>query len=77
MPTSSSDSICISTVTTRRRCTTGRRRIGSIPANWTYKRQAWSLEQADTTGTIDAYGTGWLDSVQQIGAEHYYPEIEP
>jgi len=47
------------------------------PSNWTYKRQAWNLETADTTGTIEAYGTGWLASVQEIGAEHYYPEITP
>ena len=47
------------------------------PSNWTYKRQAWSLEQADTTGTVAAYGTGWLESVREIGAEQYYPEIRP
>jgi hypothetical protein len=47
------------------------------PENWTYKRQAWSLESAATTGTIEAYGTGWLASVQQLGAEQYYPEIRP
>jgi hypothetical protein len=47
------------------------------PQNWTYKRQAWSLEQADTTGTVEAYGTGWLESVREIGAEQYYPPIVP
>jgi hypothetical protein len=47
------------------------------PANWTYKRQAWSLETTDTTGTVARYGTGWLESVQAIGAEHYYAEIVP
>ena len=47
------------------------------PSNWTYKRQAWSLETTDTTGTIEAYGTGWLASVEAIGAEQYYPEIMP
>lgn len=47
------------------------------PANWTYKRQAWALETSDTTGTIEAYGTGWLESVRDMGAENYYPEIAP
>jgi hypothetical protein len=47
------------------------------PSNWTYKRQAWSLETSDTTGTVAAYGTGWLESVRQIGAAAYYPEITP
>ncbi len=47
------------------------------PSNWTYKRQAWSLETSDTTGTVERYGTGWLESVQAIGAEQYYPEIRP
>jgi hypothetical protein len=47
------------------------------PANWTYKRQAWRLETADTTGTVAAYGTGWLESVQAIGGDQYYPEIRP
>ena len=47
------------------------------PANWTYKRQAWRLETVDTTGTVEAYGTGWLESVRAIGAEQYYPEIRP
>jgi hypothetical protein len=47
------------------------------PDNWTYKRQAWSLETSDTTGTVAAYGTGWLESVRAIGAEQYYPRITP
>ena len=47
------------------------------PANWTYKRQAWNLESVDTTGTIEAYGTGWLQSVREIGAAQYYPKVTP
>lgn len=47
------------------------------PSNWTYKRQAWALEQEDTTGNVEAYGTGWLESVRNIGAENYYPAIIP
>jgi hypothetical protein len=47
------------------------------PANWTYKRQAWSFETVDATGTVERYGTGWLENVRAIGAEQYYPEIHP
>jgi peroxiredoxin len=47
------------------------------PGNWTYKRQAWNLEAPDSVRTIDAYGTGWLDDVQALGAENYYPKIIP
>jgi hypothetical protein len=47
------------------------------PENWTYKRQAWNLETAYTVDRIEAYGTGWLDDVQKLGAENYYPEIIP
>jgi hypothetical protein len=27
--------------------------------------------------TIEAYGSGWLDDVQTLGAENYYPKIVP
>jgi hypothetical protein len=47
------------------------------PDNWTYKRQAWSLEAPDSVGHIEAYGTGWLEDVHALGAENYYPEIVP
>jgi peroxiredoxin len=47
------------------------------PDNWTYKRQAWNLEAPDSVRTIDAYGSGWLDDVQTLGAENYYPKIVP
>jgi hypothetical protein len=47
------------------------------PENWTYKRQAWNLETANTVDRIEAYGTGWLDDVKKLGAENYYPEIIP
>ena len=47
------------------------------PDNWTYKRQAWNLEAPDSVRPIDAYGSGWLDDVQALGAENYYPKIIP
>jgi hypothetical protein len=47
------------------------------PENWTYKRQAWNLETSESVGRIDAYGAGWLEDVQRLGAENYYPEILP
>jgi peroxiredoxin len=47
------------------------------PENWTYKRQAWNLEQPDSVRTIDAYESGWLDEVRAIGAENYFPPIVP
>jgi len=47
------------------------------PANWTYKRQAWNLETGDTVTQSSAYEGSWLADVQAIGAEHYYPEIQP
>ncbi len=47
------------------------------PDNWTYKRQAWNLEQPDSVRPIDAYGTGWLQEVEALGAENYYPAIRP
>ena len=47
------------------------------PENWTYKRQAWNLEAADTvTGSV-AYEGSWLGDVEKIGAENYYPPIQP
>jgi peroxiredoxin len=47
------------------------------PENWTYKRQAWNLETPESVRTIEAYGTGWLDDVRALGAETYYPVIQP
>jgi hypothetical protein len=39
------------------------------PANWTYRRQAWSLAG---TRRQELYGTDWLTEVRRIGAENYY-----
>jgi hypothetical protein len=53
------------------------------PANWTYKRQAWTLvttpagEPNDLIqGPTDVYEGNWLDDVRAIGAENYYPPFD-
>jgi hypothetical protein len=47
------------------------------PDNWTYKRQAWELEDPMRQGHTDAYDGSWYEDVVQIGAENYYPPITP
>ncbi len=55
------------------------------PANWTYKRQAWSIattppgEPSDLMqGPTEAYEGNWLDDVKAIGGgENYYAAFEP
>jgi hypothetical protein len=42
------------------------------PANWTYKRQAWSLEDP-LQGPTEHYQGSWLSDVRASGAEGYYP----
>ena len=49
------------------------------PGNWTYKRQAWTLETTEPgqpsdlmQGPTDVYAGNWLDDVKAIGAENYY-----
>jgi len=44
------------------------------PANWTYKRQAWSLVDP-AQGPNAVYEGDWLADVQKIGAENYYPPL--
>lgn len=53
------------------------------PANWTYKRQAWTLattapgEPSDLVqGPTDVYPGNWLDDVRAIGAENYYDVLD-
>jgi hypothetical protein len=48
-----------------------------FPSNWTYKRQAWELEDPMRQGRTDAYDGSWFDDIQAIGAEHYYPPVVP
>jgi len=45
------------------------------PDNWTYKRQAWSIEDPDSQWKTDAYESNWLKDIEQIGADNYYPKI--
>jgi hypothetical protein len=55
------------------------------PANWTYKRQAWSIattppgEPSDLMqGPTELYEGNWLDDVKAIGGgENYYAAFEP
>jgi hypothetical protein len=53
------------------------------PHNWVYKRQAWTLattKEGELSDLIQApnelYDTGWLEEVQRLGAENYYPASE-
>ena len=50
------------------------------PANWTYKRQAWTLATTQEgqvsdliQGPTELYEGNWLDDVKAIGPENYYP----
>lgn len=45
------------------------------PANWTYKRQAWSLVDPAQRPN-DVYEGDWLTDVLKIGAENYYPPLD-
>ncbi len=45
------------------------------PANWTYKRQAWSIEDPLQAPT-EHYDSDWLSDVRASGAESYYPVPE-
>ena len=44
-------------------------------ANWTYKRQAWSLADP-SQGPTEQYEGDWLSDVKKIGAENYYPALQ-
>ncbi len=57
------------------------------PDNWTYKRQAWSIEggvegplarfwQGPVEGREWPYESDWLSEIRQRGASTYYREIE-
>lgn len=45
------------------------------PANWTYKRQAWTLVDPDQ-GPTEQYEGDWVTDAREIGAENYYPRLE-
>src|SRR5262249_54373890 len=44
------------------------------PDNWTYRRQAWRLADAEQ-GPTELYDSDWLSDVRKIGAENYYPPL--
>jgi len=44
------------------------------PENWTYKRQAWTLADAEQ-GPTPLYESDWLSEVQKTGAENYYEPL--
>jgi peroxiredoxin len=45
------------------------------PDNWTYKRQAWNIEDPIRQGRTDVYEGSWFEDIKKIGAENYYREI--
>ena len=45
------------------------------PANWTYKRQAWTFVDPEQ-GPSEVYEGDWLSDVRRIGAENYYPPLD-
>ena len=42
------------------------------PGNWTYKRQAWSIEDP-LQGPTEHYDGDWVSDVRASGPENYYP----
>jgi hypothetical protein len=48
-----------------------------FPENWTYKRQAWDLEDPMRQGRTEHYDGSWFDDVKKLGAENYYPPLVP
>jgi hypothetical protein len=42
------------------------------PGNWTYKRQAWSIEDP-LQGPTEYYDSDWVSDVRASGPESYYP----
>jgi hypothetical protein len=42
------------------------------PDNWTYRRQAWSMEDP-LQGPTEHYDSDWLSDVRKSGPENYYP----
>jgi hypothetical protein len=47
------------------------------PDNWTYRRNAWNFEDPVRQGHTDVYDGSWFEDVRKIGAENYYPALEP
>jgi hypothetical protein len=47
------------------------------PDNWTYRRNAWNFEDPVRQGHTDTYDGSWYEDIKKIGAENYYPPIQP
>jgi hypothetical protein len=45
--------------------------------NWTYRRNAWNFEDPVRQGHTDAYDGSWYEDVLKVGAENYYPAVQP
>ena len=45
------------------------------PLNWTYKREAWNIEDPMTQAAPTVYDGTMLGDVRKYGAENYYPKI--
>lgn len=62
-----------------------------VPESWTFRRQAWSLEQVESAGPLARFWQGptpdapdawpyegdWLSDVKAVGAENYSERFEP
>ncbi len=47
------------------------------PDNWTYRRNAWNFEDPVRQGHTSVYDSSWYEDVVKIGAENYYPPLQP
>jgi peroxiredoxin len=45
------------------------------PENWTYKRQAWDIEDPGLQGPTEAYEGDWLTDIRKVGADNYYRNL--
>ena len=45
------------------------------PENWTYRRQAWSLDDP-LQGPSDKFESDWLTEIRRVGAERYYAPLD-
>ncbi len=62
-----------------------------VPESWTFRRQAWSLEQPAEAGRLARFWQGpppedpeawpydgdWLSDIREVGPENYYERFEP
>jgi hypothetical protein len=61
-----------------------KRAHGLDPQNWASKRQAWTFDTTPEGATEsdlsqdaqETYGTTWLDDIERLGPESYYPPLD-